>query len=191
MGNLFPASRGTCCICKFAQCDGFDHRNLFNSIKSLKCTMLQSHQSDELTIVDVAISPRCNCTMSQFTIGLTESHQHSSNDNVLSGPTTLRCCHTSRDPRTTSLSLVKFTSQPHSSSCQHLWHLQKFHVHAHCDPSRNHGSLLWAQPEQDDFRVGDNKRQPPNLNLCMKEARMRCCCFLDIVDASNLCFKTE
>ena len=54
--------------------------------QSPQCTMLQSHQPDELTIVDVAMSPRGNCTMSQFTIGLAESHQHSSNDNVLSGP---------------------------------------------------------------------------------------------------------
>ena len=129
--------------------------------------------------------------MSQFIIGVTEFHLHSPNHTILCGSTTLQSSHMSRDSRTSSLSLVKFMTQPHSSSYQDWWHLQKFYVHAHCDPSRNHGRLLWAQRKQDHFRVGDNKQQPPNLNLCMKEARMRCCCFLDIVDVSNLCVNTE
>ncbi len=152
--------------------------------------MLQSRQPDEFTIVDVAMSPRGNCTMSQFTIGLAESHQHSSNDNVLSGPPAVtrqeipepfHCCSSSsRHGRSHRLGNTCGTCR--NSTFAHIASQQEIIASS---------TLLRAQPKQDHVRVGDNERQPPNLNLCMKEARMRCCCFLDIVDASSLCFEME
>ena len=51
--------------------------------------------------------------------------------------------------------------------------------------------LLRAQSKQDYVWIGDDEWQLPNWNLCKKEARIWCCCFLGTVDAISVCCEME